>query len=186
MKHSINGESWAVMVMLAIWTAWLAIPATAAAQSGRRLAIFADEGLTQSTLEDNVPRIVSLYVLDTGDYATGVSFSTEPSPGFTGVWLSDASDYLFLGNSQTSMSIAYAACQALPVVALTMTYQLFGTSAACSELRIAPADGKPCVLSPDTGCAWVESCINDLGHLGVNCPVAVESTTWGKVKALYR
>ena len=186
MKRSINGDSWLVIVMLAVWVASLAIPAPAAAQTGRRLAIFADEGLTQSTLEDNVPRIVSLYVLDTGDYATGVIFATEPSLGFTGVWLSDASDYLVYGNSQTSISIAYGSCHPLPVVALTMTYQLFGTSSACSELRITPADGKSCVLSPDTGCNWVEHCINDLGHLKVNCPVATVPSTWGKVKALYR
>ena len=186
MKRSINGDSWVVIVMLAMWVVLFAVPAPAAAQTGRRLAIFADEGLTQSTLEDNVPRIVSLYVLDSGDYATGVNFATEPSPGFTGVWLSDASDYLVYGNSQTSMSIAYGGCHPLPVVALTMTYQLFGTSSACSELRITPADNRLCVISPDTGCAWVESCITDLGHLRVNCPVATMTSTWGSVKALYR
>ena len=163
----------------------LAVPAPAAGQTGRRLAIFADEGLTQSTLEDNVPRIASLYVLDSGDYSTGVIFATEPSPGFTGVWLGDVSDFLVFGNSQTSISIGYGSCHPLPVVALTMTYQLLGTS-VCSELRITPPDGTPCVLSPDTGCAWLEHCITDLGHLGVNCPVATESTTWGSVKALYR
>ncbi len=113
MKRSIKGNPWVAIGMLAMWVALLAVPAPAVAQTGRRLAIFADEGLTQSTSEDNVPRIVSL-------------------------------------------------------------------------LRITPADNRPCVVSPDTGCAWVEHCITDLGHLGVNCPVAVESATWGSIKALYR
>jgi hypothetical protein len=190
MRRSISGDSWMVVVMLATWLALLAIPSPAAA--GRRLAIFTDEGLTQSTLEDNVPRIVNLFVVDSGDIATGdhiatgVIFATEPSPGFTGVWLGDASDYLFVGDSQTKMNIAYGGCHLLPVVALTMTYQFFGTSSSCSELWITPPDGMPCVLSPDSGCNWVEHCITDLGHLRVNCPVATESTTWGRVKALYR
>ncbi len=158
-------------------------PATA---ETRRLAIYADEALKQSTLEDYVPRTVTLYVLDTGDYATGVQFSVRPTPGFTGVWMSETSAYLVAGNSQAGISIAYASCYTLPAVALTMTYQLFGTSAACSELRLEPVDGRPCVISPDTYCAWVESCITDLGHLRVNCPVATRPATWGKVKALYR
>jgi len=82
MRRSINGGSWVVVVMLVTWLALPAIPSPAAA--GRRLAIFADEGLTQSTLEDNVPRIVNLFVVDSGDIATGdhiatgVIFATEP------------------------------------------------------------------------------------------------------------
>ena len=160
--------------------------ATPATAETRRLAIYADEGLTQSTLDDYVPRTVTLYVLDTGDYATGVQFSVRPTGGFTGVWMSETSVYLVAGDSRTGISIAYASCYTLPAVALTMTYQLLGTSSACSELRLEPADGRPCVVSPDTFCAWVESCITSLGHLKVNCPVATQTTTWGMVKALYR
>ena len=185
MGHYTNRDSRVVVVTLATWVASLAIVAPATAET-RRLAIYADEALTQSTLVDDVPRTVTLYVLDTGDYATGVSFSVRPAAGFTGVWMSETTAYLFFGDSRTGISIAYASCHTLPVVALTMTYQLFGTSSACSELRIEPADGALCVVSPDTDCFFFESCITSLGHLRVNCPVATQSTTWGMVKALYR
>lgn len=155
--------------------------------AAHKLRIYSDSALTDSTLSDSVPRVVTLYVVESGfGGATGVIFSTEPTPGFTGVWLSDASSYLFVGNSQTSITIGYGTCHPAPVLALTMTYQLFGTSSPCSELRIAPPDGFQCAISPDSDCHFFEICIRDLGSLRVDCALATEPSTWGRVKALYR
>ena len=153
----------------------------------RKVQIFSDESLTQNSIDDSAPAIRTFYVVDTGDIpATGVELSIQPGPDFTGVWLNDASAFVTVGASPTDISVGYRACVTLPVVALTVTYQMFGTSAPCSELRVAPPRGLPCIISPDTGCFWAESCIRDTTSLRVNCPVAAEPTTWGRVKSLYR
>lgn len=172
-------------LVLAAWVVLLAFASSA--DAGRKLSIYSDAALTQSSIDDNAPGIVSLYVVDTGFLgATGVRFSTEPSAGFTGVWLGDASSFVTVGSSPTDISVGYAACRPAPVLVLTMSYQLFGISAPCSELRVAPPDGFTCVYASDFNCSFIEGCIPELGHLRVNCPVASDPTTWGRVKALYR
>ena len=73
---------------------------------------------------------------------------------------------------------------------LTMTYELIGTS-TCSELSIVavPDFSEPIC----TGCWFSEEPCWGYDPVHVNCegafncnPVAVEPTTWGRVKALYR
>jgi hypothetical protein len=150
--------------------------------------IYSDAALTDSTLNDNSSRTVNLYVVEKGHFggATGVRFAVEPTPGFSGVWLSDATSYYKVGNSQTDISVAYALCLPPPIVVITMAYQLFGTSSPCSELRVVPPDGFQFVISADVDCSFAEAGITDLRSLRINCPVATEPTTWGRVKALYR
>jgi hypothetical protein len=152
------------------------------------LVIFSDAAMTDSTINDNGPQIVSFYVAEVNpDGNTGLRFSTEASAGFTGVWLGDTSPFVTVGSSPTDISVGYGWCfMGGTLHVLTATYQLFGTSAPCSELRIAAADGFAVVLAGSSGCLFGEMPIRDLGGLHVNCPVATEPTTWGKVKALYR
>ena len=156
---------------------------------GAHLSIYSDPALTQCTLSDASPRVSSVYVAETTDAATGVRFRVAPSPGFTGVWLGDSSPYQPIGSSQTDLSLGFGACLAGKFLVLTLTYQLFGTS-TCSELAIAPAVGFP--VSICVPCAGETPCVGDQ-PLHVNCsgsfdcgPLATESTTWGKVKSLYR
>lgn len=152
------------------------------------LHIYSDAALTDSSINDSSPRIVNFYVVEKGSFqgATGVRFSTEPTAGFTGVWLGDATSYYKVGSSPTDIAVGYAACIPPPILVMTMTYQLYGTSSPCSELRIVPPDHSPCAYTPDMDCSFVEGCITDLRSLHINCPLATEPTTWGKVKALYR
>ncbi len=152
------------------------------------LRIYSDAALTDATISDDGPRIVNLYVVEKGSFqgAVGVIFSVKPSAGFTGVWLRDSSSFATVGHTPSSLNVGYGACIPPPILIVTMTYQLFGTSEPCSDLHIAPGDGQPFVITPDTNCLFTEGIITDLGRLHVNCPVATEPTTWGKVKALYR
>ncbi|HKW14439.1 MAG TPA: hypothetical protein VJS69_08140 [Candidatus Krumholzibacteria bacterium] len=152
------------------------------------LHIYSDAALTDSTISDSSPRIVNFYVVEKGYFsgATGVRFSTEPTAGFTGVWLGDATSYFKMGTSPTDIAVGYAACIPPPILVITMTYQLYGTSAPCSELRIAPPACCSGVVAPDVDCSFGEGQITDLRSLHINCPVVTEPTTWGRVKALYR
>lgn len=181
----MNGRIIGFLVILVLGSSF----STAAAFQDWKLSILSDVALMDSTITDNVPRVVNFYVLETYDLngATGVGwFSVEPDPGFTGVWLADTTPFVHLGTTPTSFTVGYGACIPSPVLVVTMTYQLFGTS-ACTALRIVPPDGFPFVVAPDVGCHFSEGPIRDFGALHINCdPVATEPTTWGKVKALYR
>lgn len=155
-----------------------------------RVEIYADPALTQCSLSDTSPRTANVYVSETGYYGdVGLRFRIEPSPGFTGVWISETSPFVTVGNSQTDLSIGFGSCRYGQFTVLTTTYQLFGTS-SCSTLSIAAANGFPwpiCVY-----CAGEYFCDGYLA-LHINCdgsancnPLATEPTTWGRVKALYR
>lgn len=161
---------------------------TSAQASLWELHIYSDAALTDSNLIDDSPRIVNLYVVERGTFrgATGVRFAVEGGPGFTGVWLSDATTHFKVGTSPIDIAVAYGACIPPPIVVITMTYELFGTSSPCSELRVVPPACCSGVVAPDVECSFTEGQITDLRSLRVNCPVATEPTTWGKVKALYR
>ncbi len=157
------------------------------ADAAHKLQIFSDVGLSETSIADNTQRTVDLYVVYSGFLgATGLRFSVKPGLGFTGVWLGDTSSFFTLGSSQTDISISFTSCLPPPILVLTMRYQLFGTSTACSELRTAPPDGFPFAIAGDTDCFFAELPIRDLQSLHVNCPVAIEPSTWGRVKALYR
>jgi len=175
-RHLLN----ATMVFLLIGT-----PAAA-----ERLSIYSDAALTQYTIDDSAPQVVTLYVAGFMFGSTGVRFSVRPRPGFTGVWLSDSSSFVTVGSSPTDVAVGFGTCIDGSVTILTMSYQLFGTSSACSELHPAPANGFSNAVST-TQCGGYESAIGQLDKLYANCsnpppPVATEPTTCGRVKALYR
>jgi len=173
-----------------IWLSLLLIlSVTSSAHAGYwELHIYSDATLTDSTISDDSPRIVNIYVVEKGSFrgATGVRFAIEPTPGFTGVWLGDTTTHFKVGNSPTDVAVGYGACIPPPILVLTMSYQFFGTSSPCSELRVVPPACCSGVVAPDVDCFFAEGQITDLRSLRVNCPVATEPTTWGKVKSLYR
>lgn len=163
-------------------------PALALSQENLRL--YADPAFTQCTLSDAAPGVVSVYVAMTVSDADWVRFRVAASSGFTGVWLSDASPFFLLGSSQTDLGVAFNNCLGGTFLVLTMAYQLFGTS-TCSELAIAPPVGFPVPFFDS--CFFAEYPLWHNSPLHVNCdgsldcnPVPVESSTWGRVKALYR
>ena len=153
-----------------------------------RLRLYSDSAFTQCTLSDAAPGVVNVYVAEEAFLSVAVRFRVVASPGFTGVWLSDATPYSFFGSSQTDLGIHFGGCKSGKFLIVTMAYQLFGTS-TCGELAIAPPAGFTVPICFD--------CFDELPCLGsalhVNCPgpfdcdpVAIEPNTWGRVKALYR
>lgn len=164
----------------------LAMLSPARASEWGTIAIFSDATLTDPTLVDDVPRMVDIYIahLDFGG-VTGSEFRTEADAGFTGVWLSETSPWspYVIGTSPTGVAIAYAQCVMSDIIVIKATYLLTGTSAPCSRLRVVPSPGHDLVVC--SGCHFVDGPCG-AGSLAVSCPVPVEETTWGRVKALYR
>jgi hypothetical protein len=173
----------AMRLVLALIIILSAVPALAVDES---IEIFSDEALTQKTLADTQPRLVDIYLVHTTYGSTGCSLRIAASAGFTGVWVSESSSWLTLGTTQTGFDFTYAMCLAGSATIVKVTYQLFGTSAACSSLRVA-AHPRVVFGGDNPIC---DHCFGEYplpgGTLPVNCTVGTESTTWGKVKALYR
>lgn len=153
----------------------------------------------------------SLYVVQR--FSTGTSriqFRLEQSAGFTGSLLSFSSAYNLAGDPSSGVSIDFAGCEAGNVQVMQLNYMFYGTSQNCSWISVIPGSD-----SPDGYIDWWD-CIGtrhagDGGGIhvdpdwGLLCPdrgglphngspfchpytptVAVEASTWGSVKSLYR
>jgi hypothetical protein len=155
-----------------------------------RIAIFSDEALTNTTLDDDSMRAVDIYIAHVDHYGvTGSRFKIEAEPGFTGIWLGETSPWApnIIGTSTTGVSIYYAQCAADDIVLIKSTYWLLGTSQFCTGLTVVPDPGAN-GYTLCTGCNFVELPCGPPGALRVGCPapVPVQESTWGRVKALYR
>lgn len=173
-----------------------ALAMSAEAQRNDSIDLYSDAGFNSRVAFDDVPGTLQLFVVHdphtASAQAVSAAFRITTSPGFTGVWLADATPHaLLLGTSPNGVSVGYnLGCFVLtePTLLLEVTYSVFGTSDDCSFLEIAS--------HPDYGIVYVQDCefepISAVGgKLTINpnescSPLPVESSTWGKVKALYR
>jgi hypothetical protein len=133
---------------------------------------------------------LTVYVVhDIGPFgARDVQFQIRGSVGFTGVWVSETSPYTVVGASPSGISIGYSNCLTSSVPILEVAYTLLGTSSDCSALTVNPyPSNQPGILvidcSFDTAYAAGSSL---LINPTAACALAVEHTSWGKIKALYR
>jgi hypothetical protein len=158
-----------------------------------QINMYSDAAFTSKEAVDVVPGTLTAYVVHERPHQTdgiAATFKIAPSVGFTGVWLSESSPFLVTGTSPNGIRIAYGGCFDLPVFLLEVSYTVFGTSEDCSYLAVVAAPGE------DQRGPLVVDCNFDLivgtgGRLIINStpqcpPVPVESSTWGRVKALYR
>jgi hypothetical protein len=166
-------------------------------RSSDQVNIYSDPAFTSKEAFDTAPGTLTLFVVHENPVLpdqgrTYSEFRITPSVGFTGVWLSETSPFPVIGTSPTGIQIGYGYCVTLPALVLQVTYTVFGTSEDCSRLDVAEhpqnifAEDAPVTVD----CNF-EFLIGTGGRLTVNptanCPpVPVESSTWGKVKALYR
>jgi hypothetical protein len=111
----------------------------------------------------------------------------------------------FSGSTQTGISLCYGECIAATRLLATISYMAYGTSLPCGQIHIVPhpraqtadaimCDGTPISLVIND--LYVTRVVGDCGcpgvhilpgtPLGFDCaPLALQSRTWGAVKALY-
>jgi len=127
--------------------------------------------------------------------ALGAYFRIGAGGGFTGVLVEEtwASPTIHLGNVTDGALVNYGACRPDRFEIVRLTYQVYGTSPPCSYLEVLPYPGDSSVLV--VTCAGGEVATKPWGPLWVNytpqcgaawCVLATESSSWGKIKALYR
>ena len=178
-----------------------AIPHVVEAAVGGRLALYSDAGLAQCTLTDTSPGVADVYVVHSVQGSpvvvlgvVGISFALTPSAGFDGTWLEDIVP-AGLGANGTSPSgkrVASLTCWFNDKLLLHVRYQMQGGSSSCSFLQAVPYPGDPWIEA--LTCGYGESIPVDGDRIFVNpdsscpcdVPVATESTTWGRIKAMYR
>jgi len=167
---------------------------TGAAQPAGSILLFSDPGYTDCTLIDADASLHTVYVVhNTGTGATAVLFAllNLGASGLTYVGEAVA-PFVHVGNTQVELGVTYGECRTGLVLVCTVVYAGDGTSGSCSSLNVIgslivgmqaeavdcsfgsifPAEGR-LIVNPDETCPCT-------------LPVAVEETTWGRVKALYQ
>jgi hypothetical protein len=169
----------------------------ASAQYGS-LGIFSDMNGWGCMVDDVAPGFIATYVIHQNvGGATAVQFRVATEQGFTGVYSShqEGSGFLGIGLPPEDYSVAYGGCIDGTFLVATIIYQGFGTSTACSHIEVAPAPTSPLpgeIVAADCNFQYLR--LPAYRFLEVNhqeaCPLcyvnAVEPSTWGRVKALYR
>jgi hypothetical protein len=172
-----------------------------------QLDLFADQASTQCQLSDAEPGLKFVYVFLNGPIsATGVGFSApRPACWLGASWATDIlpAPRAVAGNTQTDIFITLYGdgdvnfCKETPVLVCTMLFVTSGTALPCCKISVAPI-AKPiasylplyyfnCNNFNEQPLAVGRSVtINDDASCPCELPVAVESSTWGRVKSLYR
>jgi hypothetical protein len=172
----------------------LTIIATPALAQLEDLGLFADNAGLSCEILDTVAGIKRVYVVHVNSLgATGSEFLVDTSASTMSLIVASApAGFLTIGSSDTGISIAYQECKIGTFLVLTMTFDNFGDSAACSRLRMLE---DPTAVPPARIYADCSSQPHNFpgGQAIVNpnpgscpCSVATETTTWGNIKALYR
>jgi hypothetical protein len=114
---------------------------------------------------------------------------------------------MYSGSTQTGITLCYGECLFGEFMIASVTYMAYGTGSNCGLLQIVPhpsaqtVDGTRCAGDPETlevqdlyvGPGPIGNCGCATAHVfpgtpsAQSClPVAVQSSTWGAIKALYR
>ena len=161
------------------------------------IEFYTDASMMSCELADQAPALVQVHVFHAGTLPTAVvSFGARPPACWVGAtWLGDivAPGFTPGGNSTQGadgLYIFYPECLMPPTYLGYMNFAVAGSGQSCClyaasdpplhPMFVADCTGfperyptaRPIVINPDASC----SCVS---------PVAVEETSWGKVKALY-
>lgn len=185
-------------LVLLLIAALIALPAAAMAQHGT-IGLYTEETATNCDMVDAGQGILTVYVVHTQVAgSTASEFMVQPSTGFTATHVGDYTPYLYIGNSQTGISVGYGECLSGPISIMTITYLFDGTSSACGYLEVVGDPGAvepPGLYTVDCAPYWErQKHVPQGGKLFVNgdgscpclSPVPVREGTWGQIKVLYR
>ena len=190
------------MGMFAAGLLFLAGSANGQYLSDSSITAYSDPAGNMCTLADNGEQALQVYVVHSvGSNPLGVvaaDFRVVASSGFAADYVGENIEpgFLVLGDLRSGIQIAYALCVSGSFLVATITYQGHGTSQPCSAIEIQPHPQAPSGAIEVMDCYFDTARASTLGSLYVNVeegacapwcnPVSVESSTWGRVKALYR
>ncbi|UCH83642.1 MAG: hypothetical protein JSW50_14500 [Candidatus Latescibacterota bacterium] len=166
------------------------------AQAGA-VNLFADPGGSTCDLVPVVGGLWSVYAVHVLSPGATASQWSAPVPACAlpgGLWLSDTAVYpVTVGNSQTGVAIGYGVCVPSPNHILTINLFVQAPIAPCCVWPILPDPNVPSGKVEVVDCAnnllQVDSQASAVINSDPSCdcfePLPTETSTWGKVKALY-
>ena len=194
-------------ILVVSFLACMGASSVANAQFKSSIAIWGDPNYPWCEIPDT-PGERTVYVVHTFNTGTTAArFKIESGPGNTMTYLSETHYFAStLGNTQDGISVCYGTCTFDNVPIVSITYMAYGTSSSCSRLLVVPHPSAQTVEAINCGGVASGAYGEDLtlhfpgGGCGCpvthyfpgtpqvfNCsPVAVQNTTWGAIKALYR
>jgi hypothetical protein len=171
----------------------LAIAGFAFAQPPGNLGVYADPAGTVCSLYDITPGLIQYYVVhNLTPAAQAASFKAPVPTCMTGaVFISDETMWpIKIGLVTDGTTVGYGGCKSAPIHVLTINIFAQGMTGECCPYPVIP---HPSSVTGDIeieGCdgVWyaatgVASVIN--ATPACLCEVSTETTTWGKIKALY-
>ena len=163
------------------------------------IGIYGDAERNSCSLNDVTPGgLRTVHMFHLGSMSATASQFAAPRPAcWTGAtWVGDQIEpsFLVLGDSQTNISIAYSECLEPPIYLGRVNYYGVGTGVTCCEYPVVHADGETNVWLAD--CSFRAHAIEAAPSVVINPTLAcqcgtepsvpVQSTTWGRIKAMYR
>jgi hypothetical protein len=189
-----------VMVLLAVCSAVAAVPTMAQ----DRIELYADQQRSScSIVEPLSPPIVQVHIFLTGPVgATAVRF-TAPKPAcwVGATWLGDAliPGEINVSNSQSDWSIAFGHCTVPgePYYIGAISYLISNQALPCCVVSAYPSyPNDPAQSFEFVDCDFAEHTLDPTKSIVVNpsescgcqsgSTLAVEASSWGRLKALYR
>jgi hypothetical protein len=169
------------------------------AQTTEKITLYADRAGTDCSISDTREGTLFVYMFHVGTTGTrnGCEFRAPKPECWTGAtWVGDnfQPSFLYIGTSQGGdLSVAYAACLPLPVYIGKMIFEVTGAAQACCPYPVLSSVWHPSVLTVDCQIPPPQeipilggsAVINEDPSCPCEPPLAVESTTWGRVKSLY-
>jgi hypothetical protein len=167
-----------------------------------KLTLYADAGGSDCSIADTAPGLVEVHMIWAGSGGRTALHFRAPKPAcWTGAtWLGDviAGNFASIGTTQSvSYTIAWTDCFDLPFYVGKMNFFGVGTGEPCCQYPVLAATmseipgsvvGLDCQqpFGNKVAVGAGSATINETEDCLCNPPLAVEETTWGRVKALYR
>jgi hypothetical protein len=160
---------------------------------GDTIGLYADNIGTNCNIAES-PTLTYVYVVHVSSGGATASEFMAPKPAcWTGAtWIQDIEVYGMPGNSQTGKSIGYGACLIGTIHILTIVYFSQGLAEPCCVYPVLAVPWSPGGQLLVADCDFnavpaigLTATVNGNATCPCGCPVPVEETTWGAVKALY-
>lgn len=141
------------------------------------------------TMTDTTAGLMPVYLIQTRD-GKGAHFCAPKPDCFVATYLYEtiAPGFTAFGDTQTGLAIGQGECMRAPFLLATIWYQTEGLTRNCCMYVVEPDPNNPSGAIEVFGCSD-ELIFGDTGYGPINyrdpCWVPVETTSWGRVKALY-
>lgn len=156
------------------------------------IGMYEDVTYLDCFFDDTSPGLKHVYVVH--KYAAGATASQWmlENYGMACTYLAEYSPFITIGDAFNGISVAYGGCFFSDILLLDISYFCEGLSPVCAAIYVVPDPAAPtgeievvnCSATKLIGRAeWLMVNPND----GCNyCVSAVQETSWGQLKALYR